>query len=307
MLGAPFEQAEVAEWEQMINVNVRGLIRTGRVFIDDLLAAAEARRRADLIPTSALLAATSRSSNYGVYCATKAAVAHLTRSLRKELGPRGVRVKNVEPGVVATELGDGMRDETGRAMLAEMRTQITTLEAGDIADAIAFAAAAPPAHECRRATSSSRRREPGPHSASLCARPLVGPAPLHAVVDHERVLPWSWICSTSTRTIATRSAPRSTTARPTAVSARLPAASTVTAQRGSSRSRASDSRRSASASASSRGPRRTAVETGIACGSPAPVESTATVPSGHVRQLVHAARLRERAAQFSAPATRVRT
>ena len=79
-----------------------------------------------------------------MYCATKAAVAHLTRSLRKELGPRGVRVKNVEPGVVATELGDGMSDETGRAMLAEMRTQITTLEAGDIADAIAFAAAAPP-------------------------------------------------------------------------------------------------------------------------------------------------------------------
>ena len=46
-------------------------------------------------------------------------MAHLTRSLRKELGPRGVRVKNVEPGVVATELGDGMSDETGRAMLAE--------------------------------------------------------------------------------------------------------------------------------------------------------------------------------------------
>ena len=71
-------------------------------------------------------------------------MAHLTRSLRKELGPRGVRVKNVEPGVVATELGDGMSDETGRAMPTEMRTQITTLEAGDIADAIAFAAAAPP-------------------------------------------------------------------------------------------------------------------------------------------------------------------
>ena len=83
--------------------------------------------------------------NYAVYCATKAAVAHLTRSLRKELGPRGVRVKNVEPGVVA-DRARRRHDatQTGRAMLAEMRTQITTLEAGDIADAIAFAAAAPP-------------------------------------------------------------------------------------------------------------------------------------------------------------------
>jgi NADP-dependent 3-hydroxy acid dehydrogenase YdfG len=143
MLGAPFEQAEVAEWEQMIDVNVRGLIRTGRVFIDDLLAAAEAGERADLVHVGSI-GGHEPFVNYGVYCATKAAVAHLTRSLRKELGPRGVRVKNVEPGVVATELGDGMSDETGRAMLAEMRTQITTLEASDIADAIAFAAAAPP-------------------------------------------------------------------------------------------------------------------------------------------------------------------
>ena len=114
MLGAPFEQAEVAEWEQMIDVNVRGLIRTGRAFIDDLLAAAEAGERADLVHVGSI-GGHEPFVNYGVYCATKAAVAHLTRSLRKEFGPRGVRVKNVEPGVVATELGDGMRDETGRA------------------------------------------------------------------------------------------------------------------------------------------------------------------------------------------------
>ncbi len=36
-----------------------------------------------------------------------------------------------------------MSDETGRAMPTEMRTQITTLEAGDIADAIVYAVSAP--------------------------------------------------------------------------------------------------------------------------------------------------------------------
>lgn len=60
-----------------------------------------------------------------------------------------------------------------------------------------------------------------------------------------------------------------------------PAAITVTAQRGSSLNLASDPREWASANASSIGPRRTAVDTGIACGAPAPVLSTATVPSGH--------------------------
>ena len=57
-----------------------------------------------------------------------------------------------------------------------------------------------------------------------------------------------------------------------------PAARTVSAQRGSSRSRASDSRRSASASRIASGPAAIAVETGIACGAPAPVERIATVP-----------------------------
>ena len=127
----------------MIDVNVRGLIRTGRVFIDDLLAAAEAGERADLVHVGSI-GGHEPFVNYGVYCATKAAVAHLTRSLRKELGPRGVRVKNVEPGVVATELGDGMSDETGRAMLAEMRTQITHTRGGRHRRRDRFAAAAPP-------------------------------------------------------------------------------------------------------------------------------------------------------------------
>ena len=81
--------------------------------------------------------------NYAVYDATKAAVAHLTRNLRAELGPRGVRVKNVEPGLVTTELGDGMRDTSMKQALGEWRQGFETLRSEDIAAAIAWAAAAP--------------------------------------------------------------------------------------------------------------------------------------------------------------------
>ena len=81
--------------------------------------------------------------NYGVYTATKAAVAHLTRNLRAELGPRGVRVKNIEPGFVGTELGDGMRDAGQRDQLGQWRDSIEILTSEDIADAVAYAAAAP--------------------------------------------------------------------------------------------------------------------------------------------------------------------
>ncbi|WP_327101468.1 SDR family oxidoreductase [Nocardia vinacea] len=143
MLAAPFEAADTGEWDQMVGTNINGLLYTGRAFIDDLLAAARAGRRADLVHVGSIGGHTV-FPNYGVYTATKAAVAHLTRNLRAELGPRGVRVKNIEPGFVETELGAGMRDEEQRAGLTQWRNELEILRSDDIADAIAYAVAAPP-------------------------------------------------------------------------------------------------------------------------------------------------------------------
>jgi len=127
----------------MLDLNVRGLLRTGRAFADDLLAAAAEGGRADLVHVGSV-GGHAIFPTYAVYGATKAAVAHLTRNLRAELGPRGVRVKTIEPGLVATELGDDMTDPAGREVVERMRREIGSLEPGDIADAIAFAVSAPP-------------------------------------------------------------------------------------------------------------------------------------------------------------------
>jgi NADP-dependent 3-hydroxy acid dehydrogenase YdfG len=143
MLPAPFEEADTSEWDRMIDTNVRGLLATGRAFAGDLLAAAAEGGRADLVHVGSI-GSHLTFTNYGVYGATKAAVAHLTRNLRAELGPRGVRVKNVEPGLVRTELGDHTTDTSIREALATWRDEIGALPAADIADAIAFAVAAPP-------------------------------------------------------------------------------------------------------------------------------------------------------------------
>ncbi|WP_275312032.1 SDR family oxidoreductase [Streptomyces yunnanensis] len=80
---------------------------------------------------------------WSVYCATKSAVAHPTGNPRAELGARGVRVKNIEPGVTITELGHDMRDITLQTALARTRTDLRPLTAEDIADTIAFAVSAP--------------------------------------------------------------------------------------------------------------------------------------------------------------------
>ncbi|KOU69262.1 short-chain dehydrogenase [Streptomyces sp. MMG1533] len=142
MLGAPFEQAARDEWDRMIDINLRGLLNTSRAFTDDLLAAAARGGPADLVHVGSV-AGHVLYPGWAVYSATKAAVAHLTRNLRAELGPRGVRVKNVEPGVTSTELGADMQDTGMRDSLARMRAGLRPLAAGDIADAIAFAVAAP--------------------------------------------------------------------------------------------------------------------------------------------------------------------
>jgi NADP-dependent 3-hydroxy acid dehydrogenase YdfG len=143
MLPAPFEEADTTEWDRMLDTNVRGLLATGRAFADDLLSAAAGGGPADLVHVGSI-GGHQVFPHYGVYGATKAAVAHLTRNLRAELGPRGVRVKNVEPGLVRTELGDHATDTGIREALATWRDEIGALPPEDIADAIAFAVAAPP-------------------------------------------------------------------------------------------------------------------------------------------------------------------
>lgn len=72
---------------------------------------------------------------YSVYCAAKAALVSITRSLAKELAP-GVRVNAVAPGAVLWPEGDA--DEAAREALLS-RTPLKRLgEPGDIAEAVAF-------------------------------------------------------------------------------------------------------------------------------------------------------------------------
>jgi NADP-dependent 3-hydroxy acid dehydrogenase YdfG len=142
MLGAPFATAEPVEWAAMVDTNVAGLLHTGKAFVDDLLAAAAEGRPADLVHVGSV-ASHEVFPGYAVYSATKAGVAALTRGLRLELGPRGVRVRAIEPGVTESELGATMVDAEGRETLETLRREVGPIPAGDIAEAIAWSAAAP--------------------------------------------------------------------------------------------------------------------------------------------------------------------
>jgi NADP-dependent 3-hydroxy acid dehydrogenase YdfG len=138
MLLGPIADAPVQEWEQMIQVNLLGLLYCANAALPHLLQAAESdpRRVADLVNISSTAGRQARLGS-GVYNATKHAVGAFSESLRQEVTQRHVRVSLVEPGAVATELAGHNRPEVLET-ISKRFEEMEVMEARDIADAIAY-------------------------------------------------------------------------------------------------------------------------------------------------------------------------
>jgi NADP-dependent 3-hydroxy acid dehydrogenase YdfG len=147
MLLGPIEDAPTEEWERMIDINLKGLIATTHAALPHLLAAAEKSGRgcADLVNISSVAGRVARAGS-GVYNLTKHGVVAFSESFRQEFAGRRVRSTIVEPGAVATELTDHIRDGV-REKVRERFSDMQVLESEDIADAIAYAVTRP-AHVC---------------------------------------------------------------------------------------------------------------------------------------------------------------
>lgn len=102
-VGTGWDQSQPPEWDRVIGVNVKGTF---------FLAQAVARHMTERGRGSIVLT-TSDSVNVGgvaggpAYVASKGAVVGLTHSLAKALGPKGVRVNAVSPGVIDTPMTAG--------------------------------------------------------------------------------------------------------------------------------------------------------------------------------------------------------
>jgi len=143
MLLGPLENAPTEEWERMIDLNLKGLIHTTHAAVPHLLAAAEgsARGCADLVNISSVAGRVARAGS-GVYNLTKHGVGAFSESFRQEFASRKIRSTLIEPGAVDTELPDHIRDGI-RELVRERFADIQSLEAADVADAIAYAVTRP--------------------------------------------------------------------------------------------------------------------------------------------------------------------
>ncbi len=138
MLLGPAEDADVEEWERMVDLNVKGLLYVAKAALPHLIAAAERepRRVTDLINISSVAGRRARSDS-AVYNLTKHGVGAFSEALRQEVTQRHVRVSLVEPGAVSTELAGHNRPEVQEAMKGRF-ADMERLEADDIADAISY-------------------------------------------------------------------------------------------------------------------------------------------------------------------------
>lgn len=127
-----------AVWRRMFDVNVLGLLEVTRAAIPHLRAAGQS----DVVNVSSMSGRRLNSAELGVYGASKAAVHMLSEGLRRELGPDGVRVTVLAPGLVATDLF-GESDDPVSARLRDRAGEVG-LTAEDVAASVVHVLSAPP-------------------------------------------------------------------------------------------------------------------------------------------------------------------
>jgi NADP-dependent 3-hydroxy acid dehydrogenase YdfG len=135
LLGAMSEQ-DPAQWDQMLDVNVKGLLNG----IYAVVAGMIERKHGTIINVSSV-AGRKTFPNHVAYVGTKFAVHGLSENLREELAPHNVRVTTIAPGAVETELLSHTTDEAIKTGYQAWKQDMggTVLSAEDVATAIEYA------------------------------------------------------------------------------------------------------------------------------------------------------------------------
>ena len=133
-----FKNLKVDEWDQMIDVNIKGVLYCTAAAIPHMIA----KKSGHIVNISSVAGRVVFPAG-SVYCATKHAVAAFSEGIRQELSQRAnIRVTCIEPGVVATELLNTITDKSLEKFVQASK-QMDSLQSEDIANSILFAVESP--------------------------------------------------------------------------------------------------------------------------------------------------------------------
>ena len=134
---APLEKLDVADWDRMIDVNLKGVLYG----IAAALPHMQRQKSGHFINVSSV-AGHKVGPGFAVYAATKHAVRALSEGLRQEVKPYNIRTTVISPGAVATELPNSVTDPETAARIRDFYAQ-AAIPANSFARVVAFAISQP--------------------------------------------------------------------------------------------------------------------------------------------------------------------
>src|SRR6266853_2635881 len=132
---APIHLLKVEEWDQQIDINIKGVLYG----VAAVLPQMQKQKSGHIINLASVFGIKVFAPGGTVYCATKSAVRTLTEGLRMELHSQNIRCTMISPGAVATELPEASSDEATRKNLREFYKSVVAIPAESVAKAIAYA------------------------------------------------------------------------------------------------------------------------------------------------------------------------
>ncbi len=111
----PFERLTYEEWRRIMSVNLDGVFNCCRAVVEDMVS-----RGAGTIINIASELGLVGAQNLVHYSASKGAVITMTKSLARELAPKGIRVNAVAPGPIETDMLTPYPDEYNDETLAQI-------------------------------------------------------------------------------------------------------------------------------------------------------------------------------------------
>ena len=126
-----FHETDADEWARCVSVNLVGAASAARVVMPAMLAAGNG-----VIVNLSSGAAHRPVRGWSAYCAAKAGLAMLTRSLAEEYGPLGIRAFGFAPGLVDTAMQAAVRAAAVNSVAKTPREKL--LSPRDVAEAVAF-------------------------------------------------------------------------------------------------------------------------------------------------------------------------